>query len=174
MENNENKNKNKGYRIFMIGDAMVGKTALLKSLPDMSIETLLTLGLEITDIEISVRNEKITLSVIDLGGKEAFHKFYTKYVETALGGIFVFSLANRKSFENLPYYQNLIKDTFTDKPFILVGNKSDMDREVSYETAASFADENDMPYFETSAITKENIIEAFTSLSEMIIKKISK
>ena len=63
MENNENKNINKGFRIFMIGDAMVGKTALLKSLQGMSLETILILGLEITDIEISVRNNKITLVI---------------------------------------------------------------------------------------------------------------
>lgn len=66
----------------------------------------------------------------------------------------------------------LIKDTLVDKLLLLVGNKKDMDKEVPFKTASFFAEENGMPYFETSVVTKESIIEAFTLLVEIIIDKI--
>ena len=69
----------------------------------------------------------------------------------------------------------LIKDTLADKLFLLVGNKEDMDREVPFKTASSFDEENGMPYFETSVVTKESIIEAFTLLVEKsLIKFVTK
>lgn len=53
---------------------------------------------------------------------------------------------------------------------LLIGNKCDLEnkRQIDYDTAASFANQNDMKYFETSAKTGEKIEEIFVFLSKEI------
>ena len=53
---------------------------------------------------------------------------------------------------------------------LLIGNKSDLDskRQVEYDTANSFAQQNAMKYFETSAKNGQNIEEIFFFLGKEI------
>ena len=55
---------------------------------------------------------------------------------------------------------------------ILLGNKSDKadERQVKYEEAKKFADENNLLYFETSVIDMQNINEAFNFMINEILK----
>lgn len=57
---------------------------------------------------------------------------------------------------------------------MLVGNKVDLEeqREVTYEEASRFADENGLIYIETSAKTGKNIEEAFFRTAQHIFKNI--
>ena len=57
---------------------------------------------------------------------------------------------------------------------ILVGNKLDLkeNREVSNGDGAQFAQENGIPFFETSALTGENVHEAFQLLAKNILTQI--
>lgn len=57
---------------------------------------------------------------------------------------------------------------------VLIGNKSDLkdNREVNSEDAARFAEENGIKFLETSALTGDNVHEAFQSLSKTILDKI--
>lgn len=169
MNSKETEQSNKNELIYVVGDKMVGKTALLSALTGKSIKTKLTMGVDFQDITLQVQNDLREFSFIDLGGAEPFHKFYEKYVEEASGGIFVFDLTNRKSFENIPYYFDLIKDIFEGKPAILVGNKRDLEREITFDEAQVFAKENNIPYFETSALTKEGVNEAISFICELVL-----
>ncbi len=169
MNSKETKQSKKNKVIFVVGDKMVGKTALLNALTGKSLETKLTMGVDFDDITVQVKNCLREFSFLDLGGAEAFHKLYSKYVEKASGGIFVFDLAERKSFDNIPYYLNLLNNILDELPLILVGNKNDLVREITNEEAVAFAKEKDMSYFETSAVTKENVTEVFSCICDQVL-----
>ena len=50
---------------------------------------------------------------------------------------------------------------------MLIGNKCDLNREdraIDYQTAANFAKDNDLGYYETSAKTGQNVKKAFDKL----------
>ena len=52
---------------------------------------------------------------------------------------------------------------------ILIGNKSDRtDREITQELGKQFAQENDMPFLETSAKSSNNIDELFHQLAKTL------
>ncbi len=57
---------------------------------------------------------------------------------------------------------------------ILCGNKKDLDadREVTFLEASRFAQENEMMFLETSALTGENVEEAFLKCARSILTKI--
>ncbi|XP_026935410.1 ras-related protein Rab-4B isoform X3 [Sagmatias obliquidens] len=57
---------------------------------------------------------------------------------------------------------------------ILCGNKKDLDleREVTFLEASRFAQENELMFLETSALTGENVEEAFLKCARTILNKI--
>ncbi|MHA1308765.1 MAG: Rab family GTPase [Candidatus Heimdallarchaeota archaeon] len=154
--------------IFIIGDTAVGKTALVSSITNKPFDEKMTIGLNIESFDLQVKDEIRECSFVDLGGAEAFHKLKNDYVKECSGGIFVFDLTDTKSFENIPYYLNLIKDAIFGKPVVLVGNKKDKDRIISLDDATHFAEEHNMQYFETSVVTQENVEKVFSKICELV------
>jgi len=66
----------------------------------------------------------------------------------------------------------MVKDRTDGVPFVFVGNKADLaekSREVSTETGQKQAKEWSCPFFEASALTKQNIQECFVSLAKETI-----
>lgn len=57
-------------------------------------------------------------------------------------------------------------------PIVLVGNKIDKERErvVSYEDGQDLSAQQDVRFFETSAVTFENVEQAFTQLIEKALE----
>jgi len=61
-------------------------------------------------------------------------------------------------------------------PCVLIANKIDLEdlRKVSRESGEELAAELDMPYFEISAKTAENLEKAFSHFGELIIEELPK
>lgn len=89
-------------------------------------------------------------------------------MRTGDGFLCVYSITLQPSFEEASALHSHIlrvKDS-ENVPFVLVGNKSDLEdeREVSYEKGAQLAKDLNCPFLETSAKTKTNVVEAFETL----------
>ena len=86
--------------------------------------------------------------------------------------ILVFDVTSSKTFLNLKKYLEYL-DLDTDVMRILVGNKIDLREKkvVSSEEARTFAEKNDMRYFETSALKSLNINEMFEIIAKGLIKR---
>jgi GTPase SAR1 family protein len=83
------------------------------------------------------------------------------------GFILVYSITSHRSFERVEaYYQDVVRTKGGAPKFILVGNKVDKlnQREVSSEEGYGFARRLGCRFFETSAKTRVNVEEAFSSL----------
>eukprot|EP01130_Rhizamoeba_saxonica_P005671 TRINITY_DN2252_c0_g1_i1.p1 TRINITY_DN2252_c0_g1~~TRINITY_DN2252_c0_g1_i1.p1 ORF type:complete len:150 (-),score=27.74 TRINITY_DN2252_c0_g1_i1:48-497(-) len=80
--------------------------------------------------------------------------------------IIVFDLTRNDTFEKLrDYRQNILQYQDGDDPVIaVIGNKSDLDREVDPNTAKEVAESVGVLYFEVSAKTGENLSHAFDSI----------
>jgi len=57
---------------------------------------------------------------------------------------------------------------------MLIGNKSDLDdqRDVTYEEASAFAEENGLIFLEASAKTGQNVEEAFLKTASLIFQNV--
>lgn len=96
------------------------------------------------------------------------------YYRNSVGGLLVFDLGNRTSFDNIQEWHQEVREHVQPHPvlFVLVGHKSDREetgeRVVSKEEAEKLAGRLGMPYVEASSKTGENVTAAFELLTRRI------
>lgn len=149
-------------KYVLVGDANVGKTAIAKRLiNNRFIETSSTIGVEFSTRIFKINEDEVQLQLWDTAGHEKYRSITNLYYRGSQCVIIVFDLHNRMSFDNISYWLSNSRNCIPNSYYLLIGNKSDLNREVSFEEARKFAEENDMKYVETSAYNGDNIEEAF-------------
>jgi len=91
-----------------------------------------------------------------------------------MGIILVYSINDRRSFENIENWMKQISTSVdNDTVVILIGNKADVEnREVEKSEGEKLADQYNIKFFETSAKTGQNVQEAFYQITKEIKQKI--
>ncbi|MHA1283620.1 MAG: Rab family GTPase [Promethearchaeota archaeon] len=171
------------FKIVLLGPAAVGKTSLLRRYVTGIFEEnySATIGVQFLTKELVVKSEKnedlkINLSIWDVTGQERFEDLRTTFYRGAQGALLIFDLTRRKTFEEIKFwYEEITKVLGKEVPFVLIGNKNDLlkdvGRGVEISEAEKLAKEFNSIYIETSAKTGDNVDKAFLKLTELILSK---
>uniref|UniRef100_A0A0D3FDS1 Uncharacterized protein n=3 Tax=Oryza TaxID=4527 RepID=A0A0D3FDS1_9ORYZ len=162
------------FKILLIGDSAVGKSSLLVSFVSASHiddEIAPTIGVDFKIKFLTVNGKKLKLTIWDTAGQERFRGITSSYYRGAHGIILVYDVTKRESFTNLAdVWAKEIELHSTNKECIkmLVGNKVDKNEErmVTREEGLAFAQESGCLFLESSAKTRENILEVPSLLEE--------
>uniref|UniRef100_A0A7N9ARG5 RAB42, member RAS oncogene family n=1 Tax=Mastacembelus armatus TaxID=205130 RepID=A0A7N9ARG5_9TELE len=161
------------FRFIMLGDSTVGKSSLLKRYTeDLFLESInQTVGVDFyvhfLEVEPGVR---IKLQFWDTAGQERFRSVTRSYYRNSVGGLLVFDMTNRASFDRIKEWHAEVCERVQPHKvlFVLVGQKSDRDthgeRMVSREEVEKLAGQLGVPYVEASAKTGQNVRESFELL----------
>ncbi|CAE8640701.1 unnamed protein product, partial [Polarella glacialis] len=134
-----------------------------------------TIGVEFGSKIISVGGRNIKLQIWDTAGQERYRSVTRSYYRGAAGALIIYDITNRDSYSHLI---NWLADARTlaraDISIITVGNKCDLKdkRAVTFLEASRCAQENDILFLETSALTGEGVEEVFIKVARMILNKI--
>lgn len=124
---------------------------------------------------IDVNGKTVNLQIWDTAGQEAFRSIARSYYRGSTAALLVYDVTRRETFTNLSIWLQDAREFASEEiVFILVGNKVDLEdkREVTTDEGAKFAEENNLMFIETSAMTAQNVEEAFISTAREIISKI--
>ena len=167
------------FKIVIIGDSGVGKTNLigryLKN--EYKEDSKATVGVEFGEKKYEINGLKIKAQIWDTAGQERYRAITSMYYKGAKGGLIVFDLSSKSTFQNVEKWFNEIKKTADPTiNLILIGNKSDLKdkRQISTEEGENKAKEMNVPYLETSALNADNADKAFDLLIQEITKKMKK
>ena len=154
---------------LLIGDSNVGKTTIIGKFLDknFSEKTLNTVGLDLKYVKLNINDMKIKLQLWDTAGQEKFRSMTTSYYRGVNVIIIVFDVTSQISFEHVKDWMNNIKQFAKIGVMkVIVGNKIDLNDEriVTYNEGKNFAESCNVKYFETSAITREGIVELFENI----------
>ncbi|KAH9487125.1 Ras-like protein 1 [Psilocybe cubensis] len=148
------------WRVAVLGDGGVGKTALAVQTYDPTIE-------DAYRKQLVVDNRMCFVEVIDTAGQEEYATLRDQWVREGQGFILVYSIASRSTFDRLEIFRQSMRRVKRGDPiFMLVGNKCDKtyEREVSKEEGAALARQFGCEFIETSAKTPTNVDRLFTNL----------
>ena len=161
------------FRIALLGSSGVGKSVILqRHLSKKFVESRTT----VVDIEtetVTFKNKQIKLYFVDTAGQERFQSggVTPVTIRDADGVILVFDLSDRQSFDSLDQWNEMITTYCSaNAVVILVGNKNDKEsRAVSSKEAEIYGKTKGLSqYYETSAVTGENIEALFERMVELI------
>eukprot|EP01100_Stratorugosa_tubuloviscum_P008022 TRINITY_DN332_c0_g2_i2.p1 TRINITY_DN332_c0_g2~~TRINITY_DN332_c0_g2_i2.p1 ORF type:complete len:216 (-),score=101.95 TRINITY_DN332_c0_g2_i2:265-912(-) len=165
------------FKYIIIGDMGVGKSCLLhqftenKFIPDSPH----TIGVEFGTRIVEVKSKKIKLQIWDTAGQERFRAVTRSYYRGAAGALLVYDITRRATYNHLTSWLTDARNlTNPNTVIMLIGNKKDMSgqRDVTYEEASAFAEENGLIFLETSAKTGENVEEAFLKTASLIFNNV--
>ena len=167
------------WKIVVVGNAAVGKTSLIKRYTADTFEKdyISTLGMQFSKYEEDVAGEKVELLLWDLAGQESFSTLRDRFYAGSSGAIIVFSLAPEEleTYNHVPKWLSDVKKACGNIPILLFGNKADLvdqnalatspDYTTSDVHVLKFAQDNKIiKYYRTSALTGQDVKEAFQTL----------
>ena len=141
----------------------VGKTSIIHSLMNNEVdkEYSPTMSLDIKHIQAKVNDKIIQIQIWDSCGNDKLAQQMPNLFKDAFIAIIVYAINNKKSFEELKKWYNLVKEYSFDNIIFLIGNKSDLEeeREITKENVETFKNDYDdiKIFFETSALNHENM-----------------
>ena len=166
-------------KIVIIGDSGVGKTNFIfrfaeNSFSDMHVSTV---GLDYKSkiIILPSSKKRVRIQIWDTAGQERYMAINKNTLQKVQGIIIMYDLTNRKSFENLERWFNIVSQNFAGKTVFLVANKLDLaddKRIVTVEEGQKLAEENNMKFYEGSGQNGENVEEIFIQMAEKVYENI--
>lgn len=163
-------------KIILLGDAAVGKTSLMNQYVKQRFyeKYKTTIGADFLTKELTIDNKMITLQIWDTAGQERFASLGTAFYRGSDCCILVYDMSNPLTIKNLEIWRKEFlsisnvynTDTF---PFILVGNKSDINDEDNSEIE-DFINKYNIKFFKTSAKENKNVEIIFRTAAELAIK----
>ena len=171
------------YKVVLAGDPRVGKTSVRLRYLGKGFEGsyLHTIGADFAKKTVSKPGFTVQFQIWDLSGQHSFHSVRVRYYDNASAIIFMFSVVDSNSFFNIyNWLTEYFKNTENKKTpiFLMVGNKIDLSNErkvslqdIKLQTASFKREFNiDFIYFETSALSGQNVDLVFDTIIEKIMK----
>ena len=161
-------------KILVIGDISVGKTSIIKRYCNNIFEyNHTTLFVDLTTKMVKVKNCLFKLQFLDTSGEERYRSLVSSYYQYVYLFLVVFDLTNYESFKSIPFWLNEImhNNNTGNIKIILIGNCVDDTSKIfiNYGDIITFANQNNLDYFEVSAKTGKNINYMFDCILNNII-----
>ena len=162
-------------KLVIIGDSGIGKTNFIFQFTENRFSPLhvATVGFDYKSkiIKLPASKKKVKIQIWDTAGQERYTALNKNIFQQVQGIILMYDITNRKSFDNINKWLNLIYQTCGNKVKILVGNKldlSDESRIVTEDEGKKLAEDNNMAFFEGSGSSGENVEEIFQNIAESV------
>merc|ERR1712100_63741 len=165
------------FKLIVIGPTGVGKSSLILQFMDKRFDPKMdfTIGVEFGAKLMQVADKRIKLQLWDTAGQESFRSTTNSYYRGAQAAFLVYDVTRKSSFASLPSWLEEIRQCADPNIVVLlVGNKTDLQREVSTEEGQSFAEANNLLFIEASAKTASNVEEAFGISCRTVLEKVDK
>lgn len=167
------------YKLIVLGAGGVGKSCLtVQYISSQYIDSYDPTIEDSYNKIINIDNRIVELEILDTAGIEQFTAMRELYIKNGDGFLLVYSVNDQNSFKELIKLREQIlkiKGSNENCLMVLVGNKADlnyMERKVSIQDGIDLSESwGGIPFYETSALLRNNVDEVFIDLVRQIIRK---
>jgi len=161
------------YKVVMLGDSGVGKTALVNRISEGAFTDshVPTVGSQFIALPLEINKTKMTLELWDTAGQEVYRSLVGFYTREAKGAFLVCDVTSESSFEGLPEWIRFVNEQAPGVKVIIFANKCDLDdqRVVASDRLSQFASSQKVDLVEGSAKLGQNTTDAFEKMGEMML-----
>ena len=164
-------------KIIIIGNQSVGKTNIVTRYVkgEFSEDYMITIGMDFLTCNLKSDDKIFKLRLWDTAGSEKFRSITKGYYSNTCCALIVYDITNQNSFDSVKQWIEDVKN-YADKDthLVLVGNKIDLkdQRKISKEDGQNLATQYGMDFYESSALTGENINNIFEGICKYVNQKI--
>ena len=165
-------------KLIICGDFKVGKTSLIRRFVENRFEGdyISTLGVQISKKTVDLsENTKMNFIIWDIGGQQHFNLNRPRFYNGANAALLVIDRTRPDTLNSIEnWYNEIQKSVQRNIPIIIVGNKSDLTPEiiVGEQQIKEVAKEYNFHYILTSALTGENVNDAFLYIAYRVIESL--
>jgi small GTP-binding protein len=164
-------------KVVIVGDGTVGKTSLVRRYCEGKFQSarVATIGVDFYTQRVRVgqgsdQEQTVKLSIWDMAGQERFGVVRTGFYRGSRAAALVYDVTSLSSLGNLKRWRDEVREVVSDLPFVMVGNKVDLERSVRSELAQAAAAYLGAEYLETSALSGEGVASLFQALARLAVK----
>jgi small GTP-binding protein len=156
-------------KVVVAGDGTVGKTSLVRRFCEGKFEMtrVATIGVDFQTKLVELPERTVKLSIWDMAGQDRFQVIRAGFYRGSRAAALVFDVTSPESFANLERWRQEIIEVVPQQPFVVVGNKTDLERKISPEQGAAFAQSIQAAYVETSALSGTGVPDLFLTLAKL-------
>ncbi|EKE42669.1 hypothetical protein ENUP19_0088G0034 [Entamoeba nuttalli] len=152
--------------ICLCGDPFVGKTCFFQrfSNGEFNANTKTSIGSDVTCKKLQLDGKTYNVQLWDTAGQEIFRSTTTTYFRNRHCILFTYDITKRETLEHVEDWMKEFCQVQPDTSktlTILIGCKNDLEeqRQITFEEGERFASTHQIPFFECSAKTNNNIQE---------------
>ncbi|NHK31595.1 MAG: GTP-binding protein [Asgard group archaeon] len=171
------------FKVVLMGEGSVGKTSIRSKFMGVGFksEYIKTIGADFASKAIEIGENKVHFQIWDLAGQKMYRHVRSSFYSGCKCGFLVFDLTQPETLEQLDTWVEEALDHSGGfiKIFIVLGNKHDLKDKIKVKQAdvkkllkkLEEIKNINVAYLETSALTGENINEAFQIMGKMFLEK---
>ena len=159
-------------KVVILGQSAVGKSSIINRFIHDKFDDFQesTIGAAFFTKTIEKEKFNIKLDIWDTAGQERYRSLAPMYYRGAKVAIVVFDLTDSGTLSTAKIWINELRKNGDPRcEVLLVGNKSDLYKQITNVDINNFAIENDVEYIEASAKTGSNIKIIFDKISDKVI-----
>ena len=149
-EGEEESNAGTEIKAILLGETGVGKTNLANAVVDLRFDpnSKSTVNALYVQKNMIIFGKNYLLKLWDTAGQEKYRALTKLFYKDSKVVVFVYDISNKKSFTELNYWFNEIKESLGDEPVLgIIGNKNDLEqKEVDDNLAKKYAEEKGMKF----------------------------
>ena len=170
-------------KVCLLGDFAVGKTSLVKRFVyDLFDDKYIsTIGVKVSRKTIHVPHQEqvieLNMMLWDLASGEDFNRMQAAYLRGTAGALMVCDLSRPETLDHLDTYLLPLQQANPAACIVLAANKSDLlpqlssaEQDALHSRLDASATRLAAPYYLTSALTADNVEEAFRRLGRLLVR----
>ncbi len=160
------------YKLAICGPGRSGKTTICKRISENVFlkKYKPTVGAEFHTYSFKTKKGKAVALFYDMAGQKRFGVVRKLLYPGTNAAAIIYDVSNKDSFKQCADWIRELRQENIDLDITIVGNKTDVSREVQYSDAERIARRLGCRYVETSALTGDGVADLVKTLIESAIK----